>query len=172
MLSYLSHGETISPNSPHSFDLIIRYSKVVPPPHLDLTTPHSNHSLTRPRGKSNKPFPFPGSPNDPQVYSAPCPWLVVKNGSRASRLYPNCDGYFVHRVQFTVVWKRNVAVSSSSQLDGTRGKAVWSIDRLDVSEFSSWILKWRDVLSLENAAERIGSYGYWSNCILIQNRIN
>lgn len=106
------------------------------------------------------------------MYAAPCPWLVVKDGSRALGIYPNCDGYFVHRVQFTVVWKRNIAVSSSSQLDGTRGKAVWSIDRLNVSEFSSWILIWRDVLSFENAAERIGSYGYWSNCILIQDRIN
>lgn len=26
VLSYLSHRETISPNSPHSFDFIIRYS--------------------------------------------------------------------------------------------------------------------------------------------------
>lgn len=171
MFSYLSHRDPISPNSTQSLDFVIRNSQVVPSPHLNLTAPYRSHLLTRPRGESDKPLPSAFFADDPDMNPTPCLGLVVEDWSWTLWFHPYCDGYFIYCVQFTVVRKHNIAVSTTRELDGAGGKAVWPCGGLYISEFSRRVLIWRDVPAIENTTERVRCNWRWDDCKWIGRRI-
>ena len=142
VLAYLSHREPIPPNCSYSLGFIIRDSQVIPASHPNLTAPHRSHSLPRPRGESHEPLPPASFSNDPQMDPSPGLWLVVEDRSCPLGLHPHCYGYLIHCVQLSVVWKHNVAVFTTRQLDGARGKAVWSRVWPYFAEFGPRVLIW------------------------------
>ena len=115
---YLSHRDTISPDGSNSFLFIISNRQIIPSSHLNIAASYGLHSLPRTRGESDEKLSLAWSSHHPDVYSSPGLRLIMKDWSSTFRLHPHCDGYFVHSVEFSIVWKRNIAVRATTELYG------------------------------------------------------
>lgn len=160
---YLSNRKTISPDSSNSPFLIISNRQVIPSSHLNLTAPYCSHSFSRSRGESDEEFSLPWSAHHPDVNSAPGPRLVVKDWSRTLWLYPDCDGYFVRCIKFAIIRERYIAAPATTELNGSRGETIGASVWPHLVEDGSRVLIWRNVPSIENTAERVGSHWRWSS---------
>lgn len=77
----------------------------------------------------------------------------MEDWSSAFGLHPHSDRYFVRCVQFSVVWKHHIAISTTSQLNGTWRETIGSVVWPHITEFCSWVLIWRDIPSTEYTTE-------------------
>ena len=134
--TYLGHGDTICPNGTQPLVFPIRNCQVVPSPHFNVTAPNRRYFLTRSRCKSNEPLSPTGFANNPEMHSTPRQRLVMKDWPGALGFYPNYYSYIVHCVQFTLVWKVHIAVSTTRELNGTGGKAIRSGSGAYINQFS------------------------------------
>lgn len=155
---HLSHREAISPDGSNSPLFIISNRQIIPSSHLNMAAPYCLHSLPRPRGKSDENLSLAWPSHHPDMYASPGLRLIMKDWSSAFWLHPHCNRYFVHSVEFSIVWKRNIAVRATSELYGARRKTIGSIIWSHISQSGSRVLIWRDVASLEYTAERVGSH--------------
>lgn len=131
--------------------------------HLNITAPYRWHSLSRPRGESDEKFALTWTSHHPDMDSTPGPGLIMKDWSGAFWLHPDRDCYFVYCIDFSVVWESHIAVPATREHDGSRGKTIWSSIWPHLAKSGSWVLIWRYVSSLENTAERVGSYWFWGS---------
>ena len=116
--AYLSHRDTISPDGSNSLLFIISNRQIIPPSHLNIAASYGWHSLPRPRRESDKKLSLAWPSHHPDMYPSPRLRLIMKDWSSAFRLHPNCDRYFVHSVEFSIVWKHNIAVRATTELYG------------------------------------------------------
>lgn len=115
---YLSHRDAISPDGSNSLLFVISNRQVIPPSHLNMAAPYCSHSLPRPRGESDEKLSLAWPSHHPDMHPSPCPRLIMKDWSSAFRLHPQYDRYFAHSVEFSIVWKQNIAVRATIELYG------------------------------------------------------
>ena len=155
---YLSHGDAISPDGSNSLLSVISNRQIIPPFHLNMAAPYCSHSLPRPRGESDEKLTLAWPSHHPDMHSSPGLRFIMKDWSSALWLHPYCDGYFAHSVEFSIVWKQNIAVTATTELYGAWWKIVGSVIWHHISQSGSRVFIWGDVTSSEGTAKREGRY--------------